>query len=1348
MRKKTGKIWIVGVLVCLLAVLLLPGGSMKTEAADSFCLIIGGKTYNTKEDITDDGWSYTAETNTLTLKGFSYTYYGEAYCANVISVNQDLNLVLEGLNTITNDSKSDKTYDYRGIYVKGNLTISGDGSGYERLTVTSGGGGKKGNCYGIKVTGNLTIDNGEIVATGKANGDSVGIYADGDITINGGTVKATGNTAYSMARTSKGIHCGGTYVQNGGDVAVTSNNDNSDSYGTGLCAGNDITIISGKLSAVGSLISGNSKSSVGIKCSGIYTQTGGEVKATSYNKYTGIYDKKLGLKAAGIKFEGDTLTLEGNTRAYEITGRSDSEQTNEKNIAWTKASVLKASNFTITPPDGIYNGKEQEVTVTPKEGINCGAVTVKYYNKDKGTYAPMNGKPTALGDYKFELNVTGSSSYAATTIQDESWKFTIAYGSLTNDLYTMEGIVESNEKKWAKEENVLVRAADGYQLTNVENENYQDALYFSSGDQEIWIKNNSTGKVYTGTINLDFTLDQDGPVITGLENEKTYYNQDVTFNVTDEGSGVEKVTATQKNSNVTKDLTAETDGTYKLAGNGWYEIQAYDKVGNSSSIEVCVVTCEHNSNYFGTVSYVWQNDETGRIISCTASTICSSCGQKVKETVTVGAGITATIVQNQSCTKPELITYTAEFERDGFQNQVKEKVETAPASHKLQKVNAKAATCTDEGNIAYYKCSECGLCFKNSDGTEPLTEDATKIAKKYHEGAEPVVYTWNEKHTTCTAVIKCKNCGKVIDEAEGTISSETTKEAGCTEEGKITYTAVFPKGSAYVNQTEKVTVAALGHVEPEDDGDCTTAVICERCKAVIKDAKAHNWSDSWTKDASGHWHACQNDGCTQKKDEAAHTPNILVPTDDTDQKCTVCEYIIAPKKSHVHTLQKIEATEATCTTPGNKEYYKCETCGHFFADEAATKEVMEGDMIIPARGHDYANLVYTWSEDYTTCTAVQKCNNCDTVNATETVNSTSSVTQSQSCTAPELTTYTATFTSETFAVQKKVVQTKEAAGHMPGDWIVDRLATVTEEGSRHKECSVCKAIVKTEIIEKLPYISSDTTKPDSTKEEPVTKKIEINAAGKSVSVTTTVRKDASGKVISTVQTKEIVDAAKDTSVTVTSVTDGEGKTSVKADVVTSGTKSASGTKGTISSDVVAQITEAAGTTDIVITQKVVDQDGKIAYTVSINAKDLTSGEKFIVVKYNKKTGKYTLCNKKIYKVTDAGVSLTIKDSGSYQLISEADAAKLVKEILATVKPAKKSKTVKEGHAASFAWSKELDTANVSKITYSSTDNSIAKIGKNGKITAKKAGKVTLKATVTLKNGKKKVVSMKLSVQSK
>lgn len=271
--------------------------------------------------------------------------------------------------------------------------------------------------------------------------------------------------------------------------------------------------------------------------------------------------------------------------------------------------------------------------------------------------------------------------------------------------------------------------------------------------------------------------------------------------------------------------------------------------------------------------------------------------------------------------------------------------------------------------------------------------------------------------------------------------------------------------------------------------------------------------------------------------------------------------------------------------------------------------------------------------------------------------------------------------------------------------------------------------------------AADTTvtNPDGSKTETT---VSTNPDGSKTQTTVTTKPDGS-------KVKTVATANKDGStVTVTTTTDSKGSTSVKAEVVKTGRKSATGTKGTISSDVVAQITEAAGTTDVVITQNVVDKNGKTAYIVSVNAKDLSAGKKLTLVKYNKKTGKYTLCNKKIYKVTDAGVSLTIKNSGSYQLISEADAAKLVKEILATVKPAKKSKTVKEGNAASFAWSKELDTANVSKITYSSTDNSIAKIGKNGKITAKKAGKVTLKATVTLKNGKKKVVSMKLSVRSK
>lgn len=42
-------------------------------------------------------------------------------------------------------------------------------------------------------------------------------------------------------------------------------------------------------------------------------------------------------------------------------------------------------------------------------------------------------------------------------------------------------------------------------------------------------------------------------------------------------------------------------------------------------------------------------------------------------------------------------------------------------------------------------------------------------------------------------------------------------------------------------------------------------------------------------------------------------------------------------------------------------------------------------------------------------------------------------------------------------------------GHKDGEWITDREATCTEDGSKHQVCSVCNATVKTEIVTKLGH---------------------------------------------------------------------------------------------------------------------------------------------------------------------------------------------------------------------------------------------------------------------------------------
>ena len=87
-----------------------------------------------------------------------------------------------------------------------------------------------------------------------------------------------------------------------------------------------------------------------------------------------------------------------------------------------------------------------------------------------------------------------------------------------------------------------------------------------------------------------------------------------------------------------------------------------------------------------------------------------------------------------------------------------------------------------------------------------------------------------------------------------------------------------------------------------------------------------------------------------------------------------------------------------------------------------------------------------------------------------------------------------------------------------------------------------------------------------------------------------------------------------------------------------------------------------------------------------------------------------------------------------------------KEILKTIAPKKAKATVKKGKTTKFKLDSKLNQNNVKKVTYKTSKKSIATVNKNGKIKANRKGTVTIKATVTLKNGKTKTVSMKIVVR--
>ena len=80
---------------------------------------------------------------------------------------------------------------------------------------------------------------------------------------------------------------------------------------------------------------------------------------------------------------------------------------------------------------------------------------------------------------------------------------------------------------------------------------------------------------------------------------------------------------------------------------------------------------------------------------------------------------------------------------------------------------------------------------------------------------------------------------------------------------------------------------------------CQNKAVCSTCNKPYGDLGSHVPASTWSKDASGHWHACQTPNCNENLAFAAHTPGPAA-TEDAPQLCTVCSYELAPALEHTH----------------------------------------------------------------------------------------------------------------------------------------------------------------------------------------------------------------------------------------------------------------------------------------------------------------------------------------------------------------------------------------------------------------------------------------------------------------
>ena len=235
---------------------------------------------------------------------------------------------------------------------------------------------------------------------------------------------------------------------------------------------------------------------------------------------------------------------------------------------------------------------------------------------------------------------------------------------------------------------------------------------------------------------------------------------------------------------------------------------------------------------------------------------------------------------------------------------------TVPHTHNLTLVPAKAPTCTEKGNTAYYTCDGCDKWFEDATGASEITDKTSVIlAATGHSASD-----WKSDNTDhwkeCTVV----GCGVII---EGSKAAHTAGE--------------------WIIDTPAT--AATSGSKHKECTVCGYTMATETIPATGGGEHTHSYGSEWKNDADNHWHECS---CGDKKDTAAHTAGEWIidtpataTTDGSKHKeCTVCGYTMATETipatgggEHTHSYGSDWKNDAT------NHWHEC-SCGDK-ADKAA-----------------------------------------------------------------------------------------------------------------------------------------------------------------------------------------------------------------------------------------------------------------------------------------------------------------------------------------------------------------------------------------------------------------------------
>lgn len=200
-------------------------------------------------------------------------------------------------------------------------------------------------------------------------------------------------------------------------------------------------------------------------------------------------------------------------------------------------------------------------------------------------------------------------------------------------------------------------------------------------------------------------------------------------------------------------------------------------------------------------------------------------------------------------------------------------------------------------------------------------------------------------------------------------------------------------------------------------------------------------------------------------------------------------------------------------------------------------------------------------------------------------------------------------------------------------------------------------------------------------------------------------------------------------------------------VTVTGTRKNKAIKTTVTADLIKQTMEENNGKHTDVTIRVTDPAGNVSYTLTVNTADIQTGNKLYVCAKDQKTGAYVLVNDKSYTVTKAGnVNFSADSNKNYVLMEQKDMDQVTTKILKTVTLKNKTVQVKKGKQKKVSLAATLNMDNVKSISYQSNNKKIASVNKKGTIKSNKKGTASIRVTVTLNNGKTKVLKLKVKVK--